>query len=50
MLSNETTIGKYPIEALKTMRKIVEETENYLYKRENDLYQHNRRENRIYTH
>ncbi len=37
MLSNETTIGKYPVEALKTMRKIVEETEKYLYKRENDL-------------
>jgi len=30
MLSNETTVGEYPIEALKTMVKIVQETENYL--------------------
>jgi len=37
MLSNETTIGEYPIEALKTMRKIVESTENYIYHRENRL-------------
>jgi len=31
MLSNETTIGKYPIEALSTMRKIASETEKYLF-------------------
>ena len=37
MLSNETTIGKYPVEALQMMHKIVEETEKYLYKRENDF-------------
>jgi len=30
MLSNETTVGQYPIEALKTMVKIAQETENYL--------------------
>ena len=37
MLSNETTIGQYPIEALKTMHKIVEATEDYVYHRENNL-------------
>lgn len=37
MLSNETTVGKYPIEALKTMKKIVEETEDYIYNRSNNL-------------
>jgi len=37
MLSDETTIGKYPILALKTMRKIVEATEDYLYHRKNLL-------------
>lgn len=30
MLSNETTVGQYPVEALKTMVKIVQETEKYL--------------------
>lgn len=30
MLSNETAVGKYPIETVKCMRKIVEETENFL--------------------
>lgn len=29
MLSNETAVGKYPIQTLSTMRKIVEETENF---------------------
>ncbi|MEI6039766.1 MAG: pyruvate kinase [Candidatus Berkelbacteria bacterium] len=37
MLSNETTIGEYPVEALKTMKKIVEETENYIYHRSNNI-------------
>ncbi len=37
MLSNETTVGKYPIEALKTMKKIVSSTEKYLFGRENKL-------------
>jgi len=35
MLSNETTIGDYPLEALKTMAKIVNETEKYIYKDSN---------------
>ena len=30
MLSGETAMGKYPVEALKVMVKIVEETEHYL--------------------
>lgn len=29
MLSNETAVGKYPIQTISTMRKIVEETENF---------------------
>jgi len=29
MLSNETAVGKYPVETLITMRKIVEETEKF---------------------
>jgi pyruvate kinase len=29
MLSNETAVGKYPLQTLATMRKIVEETENF---------------------
>ena len=37
MLSNETAIGEYPVDALKTMRKIAEATENYIYKHENRL-------------
>jgi pyruvate kinase len=37
MLSNETAIGEYPVEALSMMRKVVEQTEKYLYKRENDI-------------
>jgi len=37
MLSNETTIGSYPIEALKAMKKIVTATEDYLYHRKNVL-------------
>lgn len=37
MLSNETTIGKYPIEAVKTMAKIAKETEDYLFNRENKI-------------
>lgn len=33
MMSNETTVGLYPVEALITMKKVVEETENYLFHR-----------------
>jgi len=29
MLSNETAVGKYPVQTLRMMRKIVEETENF---------------------
>jgi pyruvate kinase len=31
MLSNETAIGAYPLNALKIMKKIVTETEKYLF-------------------
>lgn len=34
MMSNETTVGEYPLEALKMMSSVVEETEKYLYERE----------------
>lgn len=37
MLSNETTVGQYPIESLKMMAKIVKTTEEYLHHRENKL-------------
>jgi pyruvate kinase len=37
MLSNETTIGQYPIEALKMMKKVAEAAETYLLKRKTDL-------------
>lgn len=37
MLSNETTVGKYPIEALQIMVKIVKATEDYIYHRQNNL-------------
>ncbi len=37
MMSNETTIGQYPLEALKTMAKVTRETENFLYEKENLL-------------
>ncbi|AKM82513.1 TPA: pyruvate kinase [Candidatus Berkelbacteria bacterium] len=37
MMSNETTVGKYPVEALITMRKVVEAIEDYIYHRENKL-------------
>jgi len=37
MMSNETAVGEYPIESLKTMRKIVEATEDYWYNRKNTL-------------
>ncbi|MCL5407096.1 MAG: pyruvate kinase [Patescibacteria group bacterium] len=37
MLSNETTVGKYPVEALKVMKKVVRATENYAFYRENKL-------------
>jgi pyruvate kinase len=35
MMSNETTVGQYPVEALTVMRKVVEETESYLFHRKN---------------
>lgn len=31
MLSAETSIGKYPVEAVKMMRKIADKTENYIF-------------------
>lgn len=37
MMSNETTVGQYPIEALTVMQKVVEETENWLFHRKNNL-------------
>ena len=37
MLSNETTVGKYPIEVLKTMRKVIEAIEEYIYHRANKI-------------
>ncbi len=37
MLSNETTVGNYPIKAVQMMAKIIHATENYLYHRENQL-------------
>lgn len=37
MLSNETTVGEYPVKAVTTMREVVAETEKYLYQRENRL-------------
>ena len=37
MLSNETTIGKYPVVAVETMAKIAIETENFLFNRENKI-------------
>lgn len=33
MLSNETAIGKYPVESLQMMQKITKTTEQYLYKK-----------------
>jgi pyruvate kinase len=36
-LSNETTVGEYPVLALRAMAKVVDETENYLFRRENLL-------------
>lgn len=37
MMSNETAVGDYPIESLRTMVKVVAETENYLHNRKNKL-------------
>lgn len=37
MLSNETTVGKYPIEVLKTMKKVIEAIEDYIYHRDNKI-------------
>lgn len=37
MMSNETAVGKYPINALKIMVKVVNETEKYLYDKRNNL-------------
>ncbi len=36
-LSNETTIGEYPVLALKVMAKVVDATEEYLFNRQNNL-------------
>ena len=32
MLSDETTIGDYPLEAVKMLKKVIDKTEKYLYK------------------
>jgi len=32
MLSDETTIGDYPVEAVKILKKVIERTEKYIYK------------------
>ncbi|MFA6423501.1 MAG: pyruvate kinase [Patescibacteria group bacterium] len=37
MLSNETAVGKYPIQAATMMRKVIEETESYWFNRKNKL-------------
>ncbi len=37
MLSNETAIGKYPIESVNTMVRVAIETENYMFHRENKI-------------
>ena len=37
MMSNETAVGKYPINAIKIMAKVAEETEKYLFERKNTL-------------
>lgn len=37
MLSNETAVGQYPIQAVATMAKVITATENYLFHRQNKL-------------
>ena len=37
MMSNETTVGQYPVQALHTMRKVAKEAENYLFRGENTI-------------
>jgi len=37
MMSNETTVGQYPVESLQVMREVVRETEDYLFHRKNVL-------------
>lgn len=32
MLSDETTVGDYPVEAVKILKKVIERTEKYIYK------------------
>ncbi len=32
MLSDETTVGDYPLEAVKALRRVIERTEKYIYK------------------
>lgn len=37
MMSNETTVGKYPLKALEAMTRTIQETEKYLFERKNIL-------------
>ncbi|MFA5927181.1 MAG: pyruvate kinase [Patescibacteria group bacterium] len=37
MLSNETAVGEYPVKAVEMMTKVIRETENYLFNRDNKL-------------
>ncbi len=37
MMSNETAVGNYPVQALNIMRKVAQEAENYLFRGDNTL-------------
>jgi len=37
MMSNETAVGKHPINAIKVMYKVAQETEKYLFEKKNTL-------------